>query len=48
MVGHGAISECGNDVQQCIMAALTGNIGRIGDKSIPALVLPGEACMAHN
>ena len=48
MVGHGAISECGNDVQQCIMVASTGNIGRLGDKSIPALVLPGEACMAHN
>ena len=48
MVGHGAISECGNDVQLCIMAALMGNIGRLGDKSIPALVLPGEACMAHN
>lgn len=38
MTGQGLISQCGNDCQQCIMASV-GDIGRLKDKSIPALVL---------
>ena len=48
MACHGPISECGNDVQQYIMASMRGKIGRLGDKSIPALVLSGEAFPARN